>query len=89
MLTVKDTVTETLGTETSPTVFPPSLSRGTTWIVIPREEASQAGPNSSRVRPCNRVLSLDLCSISSSSVRLDVGTCGRYGDRDLSSQDSI
>ena len=50
--------------ESVPTVFPPSLSRGTAWTVIPREEASQAGPDRSSVRPCTRTQSLHLRSIS-------------------------
>ncbi len=49
------------------TVFPSSLSRGSTWTVIPRDDASHAGPNRNRIRPCSKMLSLNLCSISATN----------------------
>lgn len=55
-----------LGEKPVPTIFPPSLSNGTTWTVSPREEAWQAGPNRTRVRTCSSTFSLNLDNISGS-----------------------
>lgn len=54
------------GDEMTPTFSPPSLSRGSTWTVRPREEASQAGPSQARTRTRlnDRVLRGSLLSIS-------------------------
>lgn len=68
--------------EKLPTVFPPSLSRGTTWTVSPREAASLAGLNKNRVRLCNRILHLRLCSISARLEPLE--TFRKYRDRNQS-----
>lgn len=51
------------------TVFPPSLSRGTTCTVRPREEASEARPSINRARPSNKICILNLSSISASQAR--------------------
>lgn len=52
-----------------PTVFPPSLSRGTTWTVSPREDAPQVGLNRRRVRLCSRTLTRNLSRISTHQDR--------------------